>query len=628
MPDYAVNTRFSAVDRISGAFNKMGNNSRNFGNRANRAFNKASGAGSRFGDIIKGILGAQILRRGFQMLKEGLGNFIVQAQLIEDATANFTPLMGSVEKATDLVAALNVTAANTPFQFEGISKVASQLLPVMNGSIEDTIDTFNMLGDTAGGNMEKLSSITRGYTKALLKGKPDMESLNMIAESGVPIFTEMAKSMGITVDQLFDLSKAGLLTSADLTKTFQDMTSEGGIFFEGMIIASKTLTGRLSTLKDNVNLAFGAIGTAALPFLKDFAIAGTDVAKSIVDWVTANKTLIQMNMTIFFNRLKVAFETLAPPIMSIIDAVGNLIGVFMEIISAALSPFIDETATFKDGLNGVASVLNFVSDAVDAFASGIKFLKPILVPLLAIWALWTAAQWALNVAMSANPIGLIIAGIALLIAGIGLLVDNWDAVVGWFIGGLADIGRKFQELWDVILWPIVKFFIDVFGAIFQTVANIVIAAWNGVSSFFSWLWNDILVPFGTFISEVFGGAFSAVADAIIVAWQGVADFFTWIWDNVIGPIVGFIGEAIKKVGEFASLLGPGAGILNLIEQEKANVQENQTAPNEQAPNTQEAEAKTFSFLGQLNIAGAPEGSTVTQNNGSSPWMDLAILGQN
>ena len=139
MPDKIVNTRFTAVDRLSATFNKMGNRSRDFGNRANRAFNKAKTSARGFGDVLKGILGAQILRRGFQLLKEGLGNFIVQAQLIEDATANFTPLMGSVEKATELVEALNVTAANTPFQFEGISKVASQLLPVMNGSIEDTI---------------------------------------------------------------------------------------------------------------------------------------------------------------------------------------------------------------------------------------------------------------------------------------------------------------------------------------------------------------------------------------------------------------------------------------------------------------------------------------------------------
>lgn len=45
---------------------------------------------------------------------------------------------------------------------------------------------------------------------------------------------------------------------------------------------------------------------------------------------------------------------------------------------------------------------------------------------------WTGAQWLLNAAMNANPIGLVILGIAALIAAGYLLVKNWDTVKGWF----------------------------------------------------------------------------------------------------------------------------------------------------------------------------------------------------
>ncbi len=46
---------------------------------------------------------------------------------------------------------------------------------------------------------------------------------------------------------------------------------------------------------------------------------------------------------------------------------------------------------------------------------------------------WTAAQWLWNAAMSANPIGLVIAGIGALI-GVGyLLIKNWDKVKEWFV---------------------------------------------------------------------------------------------------------------------------------------------------------------------------------------------------
>lgn len=47
-------------------------------------------------------------------------------------------------------------------------------------------------------------------------------------------------------------------------------------------------------------------------------------------------------------------------------------------------------------------------------------------------AMWTAAQWLLNAALLANPIGLVIAGIAGLIAIGYLLITNWDKVKAWF----------------------------------------------------------------------------------------------------------------------------------------------------------------------------------------------------
>jgi phage-related protein len=49
---------------------------------------------------------------------------------------------------------------------------------------------------------------------------------------------------------------------------------------------------------------------------------------------------------------------------------------------------------------------------------------------------WTAAQWLFNAALTANPIGLIIIGIAGLIAAGVLLYKNWDLV-----------GSKAQDLW-------------------------------------------------------------------------------------------------------------------------------------------------------------------------------------
>jgi TP901 family phage tail tape measure protein len=43
----------------------------------------------------------------------------------------------------------------------------------------------------------------------------------------------------------------------------------------------------------------------------------------------------------------------------------------------------------------------------------------------------TVAQWALNAAMSANPIGLVVAGLALVAGAVWAIMANWDVLKGW-----------------------------------------------------------------------------------------------------------------------------------------------------------------------------------------------------
>lgn len=256
---------------------------------------------SRFGDIVKGVLAAGVVEKGFRALKDGLFSVVNEARKLEDAEAAFTPLMGGADKAKEMIKALNMAAAETPFRFEDLSNVTKQLLPVMNGDIENTIATLKMLGDTAGGNAQKLDSITRGFTKAMLKGKVDLESLNMIAEAGVPIFSEMAKTMGYNEKQMKQFFKAissGEVSTDVLVQTFKKMTSEGGLFFNGMIIASKTTSGVLSTLADVGSMVQAAFGQQLLPSIKESAIWLSDIGVSVLKWVNEGDNLTNLIKTV------------------------------------------------------------------------------------------------------------------------------------------------------------------------------------------------------------------------------------------------------------------------------------------------------------------------------------------
>lgn len=568
---YAVWTRFGLKDGMTKGFKKM------------------SKSATGFGSVLKGILSANAIQAGFRKLREGISSFVTEASKIEDAVAGFTPLMGGVEKATKLVDRLNQEAATTPFQFEGISSVAKQLLPVMNGSIERTADTFRMLGDTAGGNIQKLDSITRGYTKALLKGKPDMEALNMIAEAGVPIFSEMANTMGIAQEQLFVLSKQGKLTNNDLTKTFQNMTKEGGIFFRGMEIASQTFTGRMSTLKDNIALTAGAIGSTFMDVLKD----GTDqlikIASGVREWVVANKALIKTKVNQFITGIKNTFQKLQPLFQRVFNVAKNLVSSVFELgkvlfnLGKSIYDVLEQTGVLNFLFGVFESVAGFVSDSIKGISKAIEFLTPVLRIILPILAAWIAYQTILNVVLTANPIGLIIVAIGALVLAIGWLIENWDKVIAgfqFFAGKVADsVMFVVGEIGD---------FFGFLGERIQAIINI-----------FRLLGEVIL---GTVMK-----AFEEMWKFVEPIVKGISDF--------VGGVGDFFGGAIQGVGDFFGGIGQGIGDFFT------------GGGSQTAPNQSEVEARqAIQFEGKLNIAGAPAGSTFNQNMIGAPPLRYEMIG--
>lgn len=510
---FAVSTGFYGLNRLSPMFKKMGRDASGLGNVMRGAF--------RMGAV------------GLAAVTTGATLFVREAAKIEDATAAFTPLLGSTEKATQLVARLNKEAATTPFQFEGIAGVAKQLLPVMNGSIEDTANAFRMLGDTAGGNIQKLDTITRGYTKALLKGKPDMEALNMISEAGVPIFAEMSKNMGITTEQLFELSRQGKLTNDDLTNTFKSMTREGGIFYRGMAIASETFTGRVSTLKDNIALTAAAIGQTLMPTLKPLVDRLIEIASAAREWVTQNqdliKTKIQETIKLIANIVKTAISLFKKWLPVIAGVTAALIAYKIAMIAAFL------------WTNRMALAMKAAA-AMGAFFNAVLNLSPIMKFVILIGLLVAAAVW---------------------------LWQNWDKVT--------------------------KFFID---------------SWEWIKNAF-WAGVDVAKNAGSAIVA----SFVTAAQAVLGVWDKVKTFFTNLWETTIKPIVTGVADLGGKIGQFFSDVA--GGVSDFFGGDE----------NKDAPNRREAEARQqIQFQGQLNIAGAPAGSTINSETRGAPPIRMEMLG--
>jgi len=163
---------------------------------------------------------------------------------------------------------------------------------------------------------------------------------------------------------------------------------------------------------------------------------------------------------------------------------------------------------------------------------------------------WGAVTQALSGAMtflSANPIILVIAGIALLIAGIIYAYNNCKP----FRDLINTIGAYLQGAF-LAAWNAVS------GAVSWFNTNVI----QPVSSALSWFWNNVLMPLAQFLVGNLLSAWNTLSNGISWAYKNVIkpvfDALSWAYNNILKPIVDFLGGVASFFG------GVGAAISGAV----------------------------------------------------------------
>ena len=174
----------------------------------------------------------------------------------------------------------------------------------------------------------------------------------------------------------------------------------------------------------------------------------------------------------------------------------------------------------------------------------------------------TAAQWLFNAAMTANPIGLVIAGIAALIAAGVALYKNWDTVVAW-LGSAWDNMKAWAS---AAIDGVVGFFQRGFEFIKNVFLMFHPLGWmmGGFDKLTSWLSSFSLFESGAKLLQTLGdgikSAVSAPVDAIKGALEKVRDFLPFS-DAKVGPL----SELTASGQAIMTTLGDGMGQANTAE---------------------------------------------------------------
>lgn len=338
---------------------------------------------SNFKGSLMSLPGIEFLINPYTLISAGVGAVTALGAQAEQTSVAFTTLVGSEEKAAGILKEINDFAAKTPYGNLDLTDNAKTMLNF--GVQADKVNGYlRQLGDIAAGDKNKLGSLSLVFGQVASAGKMSGQDLLQFINAGFNPLKELEKMTGKTYTELQDMMSKGQIGMDAVAAAINHATSAGGAF-EGMSDKlSQTVSGKFSTLVGNVQQA-------------------------AVDMFNEIKPIVNDIMDLFL--------AIVPPIASAIR------GIF-----SAIAGVIGFIVRWKEELGLLAAVIAVGTIAFNAHTIAIGAMAAVQGVVTFATQAWTAAQWLLNAALNANPIGIVITVIAALVAAV---VYCWNKFAGF-----------------------------------------------------------------------------------------------------------------------------------------------------------------------------------------------------
>ena len=289
---------------------------------------------------------------------------------------NFKVMLGSEEQAAEKLAEIRKMAASTPFSLDDLTD-GTQTLLQFGIAADDTTGVLQQLGDISLGNADKLQTLVRAYGKMSSAQKVTLENVNMMIDAGFNPLNQICTATGESMADLYKRISDGKVSFAELESAVASATSQGGQFYNGMLEASQTFSGRMSTLKDNVSALTGELTSGLFEALGELVVKVNEATVSFLD--DEEK----------MSQLKDTLGALA----SVVTAAGTAFVAYKGYLALTTAATIAHTT--------YTAAMTAAHKAAATGATGLKL-----------------ALAALNAVINANPVGLLVSALAALAAGL------------------------------------------------------------------------------------------------------------------------------------------------------------------------------------------------------------------
>lgn len=525
-----------------------------------KAFQKATTKAAAFGSFMGGAA-----LKGVTALWDKVSSFGSAVMDMSDSTDKFVSTMNfagidtaNVEKASK---AARDYADRTVYDLSTIQNTTAQL--AANGIKDYTglTEAAGNLNAVAGGNADTFGSVAMVLTQTAGAGKLTTENWNQLADA-IPgasgKLQEAMKANGAYTGNFRAAMEKGEISADEFNQAIMQLGMSD--VAKEAASSTKTMEGALGNLEaaitggltDAFNLIKPAVTgalTEAGDRISQFSQTATNGLKSFIQGVSDTGAFQSLSGMVSgiggaLSSLGGAFSsiaaTIAPGLQGLSDAggIGTAVGEAFTGAAVIIQALADKLTQFGDWVSANAEP---ISGALIAIGGGFAAFKVASVISAVVSALQgfslasTAAsigQWALNAAMNANPIMIVVTAIGALVA----------ALV-WFFTQ-TETGRQIWSQFTAFLGNCVNNIIAFFqslpgriGAFFQSAADGARNTWNNVVDWFRGLPGRILNALGD-VGSILVNAGSSIIDGFLSGLKGA-------WGKVTG-FIGGIGDWIAE----------------------------------------------------------------------------------
>jgi len=487
-----------------------------------------------------------------EMTALGLNSNKVSSELGKAGlTGTIQELFEAIAKNTKggqvLISTLKNTQMATADANQMITKLPASLQKMAHGMLNGTVTTAQWsaalkgLGvpqKELGTQFEALVKKTSQFSTQLTSGGNAAQTVN----------AALAKLTGnsTAMNTALLVGNGRMSTFQQNVNTIAAAAQKGGTDVDNWATIQGTMNQKMDEMKSSVSAAGISIGTVLIPPATKIVGIISDGATKVASFVTNNKTLMGLLLsmgaaiagvaaayklwTIAMDAWK-AVQAAVNVLMGTFDAEAdaNPIGILIIAIGALVGALIYCYVHFKTFRDIVNDVFKFVKTAVvDYWNYSIAIFKGVA---KAAETLWHALVTAFNAVIhAAEDVW-------------NALSKAWNAV--WSVtsavwNAISDFFKKWWPLLLVIFYPFVALIIGLWNHFHEDVWNTMVRVWNDIVGFFKTIWGGI----ETAAKAVWG----FIKTTIIKPVQDIWDFIQKIW-NAVKPYLEKIWNGIKSTAD-------------------------------------------------------------------------------